>query len=58
VENRHPIRAHAERQLASKRQERIAVIAEIEGGRITGFREYYDAMTLIGRLVLVPAQAP
>jgi steroid delta-isomerase-like uncharacterized protein len=33
---------------------RFSLLAEIEDGRITGMREYYDAMTLMTQLGLVP----
>ncbi len=40
-----------------KVDEHFAIIAEIENGKITGFREYYDAMTMMAQLGLVPEPA-
>jgi steroid delta-isomerase-like uncharacterized protein len=36
---------------------RFSLIAEIEDGHITGMREYYDAMTLMTQLGVVPSGA-
>jgi predicted ester cyclase len=33
---------------------RFSVLAEVEGERLAGFREYYDAMTLMAQLGLIP----
>jgi ketosteroid isomerase-like protein len=43
-----------------KVDERFSIIAEVEAGKITGFREYYDAMTMMAQLGLIPegAEAP
>jgi len=38
-------------------EEHMALIAEIEDGKLTGIREYYDAMTLMTQLGLVPEAA-
>jgi steroid delta-isomerase-like uncharacterized protein len=41
-------------------EERFILIAEIEGGKITGAREYYNAMSIMMQLGLMPeaAEAP
>jgi predicted ester cyclase len=38
-------------------EEQFLVIAEIDGGKLTGFREYYDAMTMMAQLGLMPEPA-
>ncbi len=40
-----------------KVEEQFSVIAEVEDGKITGFREYYDALTLMAQLGLMPETA-
>ena len=38
-------------------EEHFAIIGEVEGGKFTRMREYYDAMTLMTQLGLVPEAA-
>jgi steroid delta-isomerase-like uncharacterized protein len=38
-------------------EEHFSIIGEVEGGKFTGMREYYDAMTLMAQLGLVPEAA-
>lgn len=40
-----------------KVEEQFSVIAEIEDGKLTGFREYYDALTLMTQLRVLPEPA-